>query len=119
MNLESGCLPVSLFFCLLVAALIFGGDVLESRLRYQLQYDAERETVTVHRRPVDCDFWGAPIGRKSCNYEKNVSTVRFALDVGGSRPVISFDDGKSWHWNDGGPIRGAGVEVTWLRFDQK
>src|ERR1700736_2806529 len=39
---------------------------------------------------------GGPIGNKNCHYETEVSVVRAAVNTQG-QPMVSFDEGKTWH----------------------
>jgi len=106
--------------CLLVVALIVGGVWFgiwgrHTELRYAIEHSADLSQVTVERQPKDCDFLHAPLGLKDCHYEKEVTVVRHALDVETSRPIVSYDDGKTWNWEDGGPGKGVSVYVSWLK----
>jgi hypothetical protein len=89
--------------------------VFDSSFRYQVQYWTSADMVTIAREPIDCDFWSAPLGIKGCHYEKVVTVVKYGASFEGSksRPVASYDGGKTWQWNDGGPLEGARVYVTW------
>lgn len=84
-------------------------------LRYQLEYSTKSEMVTIARKPADCDFLSAPLGRKDCHYEKTVFVEKFDVDPSVNRPIVSRDGGKSWTWNDGGPLKGARVYVAWRK----
>jgi hypothetical protein len=39
---------------------------------YAWGYNVSEAKVTLYPRPADCDFFGSPIGLKSCHYEKQV-----------------------------------------------
>lgn len=103
-----------------VAALVAGGIWFaiwgrHMPLRYEIQYSTSSGLVTVERKPPDCDFMHAPLGDKDCHFEKVVSVVMYAPDTQTRRPIVSYDEGKHWAWNDGGPVSGARVYVTWRR----
>lgn len=100
------------FLAALVAAIWFVG-ALDSKFRYQVQYSTNSEMVILGKEPADCDFFRAPLGEKDCHYEKAVLVTIYALDPQTGRPVVSYDERKSWQWNDGGPKEGTRVYVTW------
>jgi hypothetical protein len=61
---------------------------------------------------TNCDFWGAPIGKKWCHYDRTVEDHQVPAlitsdDTNTHRPVWSDDSGKTWHWNDG--LDGAAI----------
>lgn len=82
--------------------------------RYAFEVGAEYDDVMVTKRPRDCDFLTAPMGRKNCRYELRVMILRtrtlpsgeqqFAIDRD-ARPGLR--DLLPWRW----PIRDT---VTWL-----
>ncbi len=37
---------------------------------YSFRYSADLKNVTVDKRPLDCDFFYAPVGDKGCHYKK-------------------------------------------------
>jgi len=37
---------------------------------YSVRYDADFKNVCVDKRPMDCDFFHAPLGNKGCEYKK-------------------------------------------------
>lgn len=86
-----------------------------SEFRYVVQYQTSFDMVEVDKKPHDCDFLSAPLGRKHCRYKARVSVAHHGVDKDVPREVISFDRGKTWHWNDGGPKRGVSVHVAWER----
>ncbi len=66
----------------------------ESPWAYALRYDTDSSHVHVAPKPTDCDFLHAPIGLKSCHYEKFVGVTHYAK--GSDLGRVSFDGGKSW-----------------------
>ena len=86
----------------------------DSKLRYEVQYDAE---VTIENKPHDCKFLTAPMGRKNCSYEKEVSIILFGKGVRTGEPIISYDEGETWRLNKGGPTDGGAVRVYWVRTE--
>lgn len=48
----------------------------ESRLGYAFEYFVAPEKVDVEPKPHDCEFMNAPVGNKSCHFEKEVDVVR-------------------------------------------
>jgi len=70
-------------------------DIWYSKWRYALSYGVDADKVTIDTRPHDCNFLAAPIGDKYCDYERQVSTVRWATSMEGN-PIVSYDEGKTW-----------------------
>ena len=87
--------------------------VWDSRLRYALQYATDMSDVTVEKRPEDCDFLYAPIGKKGCAYEKVVSTVQVKYNNDMHQNAVSYDDGKTWIPT--GDRVGTKVLVQWAK----
>jgi hypothetical protein len=81
-----------------------------AKLRHKFAYDVPYANVHINTRPKDCDFFGSPIGMKSCRYVPAVTTRNNAghvLEVDG-KPI------------DGSFFRAlldkvASVEVRWLK----
>jgi hypothetical protein len=80
-------------------------------IRYSTQYKVNYSQVYRRDKPSDCDYDFAPLGKKGCYYQKVVGAYNAAGDlVGGDnapkydhdrqtgKPIISYDDGKSWAW---------------------
>ena len=40
---------------------------------YSFRYNAGLKNVTVDKRPLDCDFFHAPLGDKGCRYKKQTN----------------------------------------------
>ncbi|HTF44272.1 MAG TPA: hypothetical protein VK641_10255 [Terriglobales bacterium] len=99
----------------LAFAVWFGIWGRNSSIRYQMQYGADSEMVAVDREPIDCEFLSAPLGRKDCHYEKEVLVATFKGDTETGRPIISLDNGKTWNWNENGPLTGSKVHVWWRK----
>ena len=92
--------------------------VADSRIRYAIQYDVSTHDVSVAKRPSSRDFLYAPIGSKDCKFEKNVSVAIRGNDVQTGRKIISFNNGKTWNWDDGDELVGTTVDVQWAKEDQ-
>jgi len=43
------------------------------RVWYSYRYDTDFKNVNVNKRPLDCDFFHAPVGSKGCEYEKRTN----------------------------------------------
>lgn len=64
----------------IVIALIMGwpGSKLDrwtDRVWYSIMYSTDWKNVNIEKRPLDCDFFHAPVGDKGCHYKK--STIVF------------------------------------------
>jgi hypothetical protein len=112
---DTGALGLLIFWGLVAFGIWFFVWGRDTSLRYQIQYSASSENVTVEKKPTDCEFLHAPMGNKDCHYEKAVGVVTYAPDTQTGRPIVSYDDGKHWAWNDGGPLTGARVYVSWRK----
>lgn len=71
------------------------GSAWHSKLRYSIQYDVATEKITAEKKPHGRNFLAAPLGAKYCEYERDISVVRWATSTTGF-PIISYDDGKTW-----------------------
>ncbi len=88
----------------------------ESRWAYALRYDTDSSRVQVAPRPGDCDWDYAPLGRKGCHYEKEVSVTRYSTDAKTGKSIVTYDDGKTWDWlPEGEKPERAQVYVTWRK----
>jgi hypothetical protein len=67
-----------------------------SRWRYAVRFGVNANAVRVEKKPHDCDFMAAPIGIKYCDYDPQVSFIRWGRSQTTGDPVISYDDGKTW-----------------------
>jgi hypothetical protein len=86
----------------------------ESELRFRMQY---RDEISLDVKPHDCDFFGAPLGNKYCYYEPHARIVMYSTDNG--KPIISYDEGKTWAWNPGGPTETRKITfIDWIRQDK-
>ena len=87
-----------------------------SKVRYMIQYSVDYSEVHEDVRPHDCDFLKAPLGDKNCHYERTVSTIRTGRDQASGRSTVSFDDGKTWSWNDNDAWK-RGVMIGWNKVE--
>jgi hypothetical protein len=94
-----------------------GEPIWHSKLRYSIQYGVRYSSVTKLKEPHKCDFLTAPIGNKNCHYEAEVSTVRTAISTEG-KPIVSWDDGKTWTSDDNVPLTKSSVSVSWKKVDE-
>jgi len=70
-------------------------DMWYSKWRLGWAYGVPTEKIIIDKTPHDCDFFTAPIGRKHCSYDSEVTTIRWATSTDGN-PIVSYDDGKTW-----------------------
>ncbi len=103
------------FWAVVIGAIVWFGGLDDSKLRYEIQYDDAE--VTVDDKPHDCEFLTAPMGRKNCSYQKEVSVALFSKDVATGEPIISYDEGETWQWNRGGYTNGGRVHIYWVRTE--
>ena len=95
-----------------------------NRIRYSAWYNVEPSKVkqTEDKPPSDCDFLRAPIGSKGCHYDKSVKLEHIIAshDTNTNRPIVSYDEGKTWAWNDGDYPVSAGktVYVGWQKIEE-
>jgi hypothetical protein len=47
-------------------------------LWYSIKYHVPVDRISIGKKPHDCDFWSAPIGRKNCHYEEQAGWSIFA-----------------------------------------
>ena len=103
-------------------------------VKYALIYSVDDSKVTYAEKPKDCDFIHAPLGDKACHYDKIVrgynSTGDCVAGVGApkfststlNKPIVSYDDGKSWHLiPEGEPhpdTKVVKVEIDWAKVNE-
>jgi hypothetical protein len=103
------------FWAAVIAAcwIIFG----DNAVHYAVRYNVPFESVTIAPKPHDCEFLTAPIGDKHCDYETDVAAVRTNTDIKTHKPIVSFDDGKTWNWDTGSFPATPSVTVNWKRVN--
>ncbi len=95
-----------------------------NKLRYAVWYavDASQVNQLQDKPPSDCDFLKAPIGSKECHYDKIVTYEHIITshDKNSNRAIVSYDEGKTWSWNDGDyPISPSKtVHVGWQKIEE-
>jgi diadenosine tetraphosphatase ApaH/serine/threonine PP2A family protein phosphatase len=95
-----------------------------NKLRYSAYYGVNTTDVNQgeDKPPSDCDFFRAPIGLKGCHYDKTVTYAHVITshDTATNRPIVSFDEGKTWSWNDGDyPTSSSkSVYIYWQKIDE-
>jgi hypothetical protein len=87
------------------------------RLKYAVRYMTSYTQVTVQDRPTNCDFFHAPIGDKSCHYEKAISRVKWAKSTTG-QPIMSYDEGKTWSFGDPPPNVKLPTEFVFVEWNK-
>jgi hypothetical protein len=103
-------------------------------LLYSVIYETQTSKVHYVEKPKDCEFMHAPLGDKSCHYKKVVyaynlegeliggdDAPKFSEDKNTNKPIVSFDNGKTWtFWLEGkGPDRRVErVDVDWTRVSE-
>jgi hypothetical protein len=92
---------------------------------YSLLYKVSPTKILIDQKPIDCDFVSSPFGAKGCSYKASVSAFNAAgILVGGDRtpkyarstegkPIVSFDEGKSWQW-----FSGSGADLPDPKVDR-
>ncbi len=103
-------------------------------LKYAVIYGVKYGHVHINSEPKDCDFIHAPLGDKGCHYKKTVhgynsrgdlvagnDAPKFGTSEGG-KPIVSYDDGKSWQWMpDGGNTPDTNVDkvdIDWVKIKE-
>lgn len=90
----------------------------DNKAKYASQYNTPTNNVTVDKKPQNCDFFYAPIGKKGCSYKKNVIVTKRAKDEKTGRKIISNDNGKTWDWDDDdSEPQGVKVYVYWTKAE--
>jgi hypothetical protein len=95
-----------------------------SKVLLSARYNVNTDNIVIDEEPHDCDFLHAPIGVKSCDYTRKISTVQYATSKTGE-PIKSVDEGKTWETFTPDPgqtvLQSPKVEylyVTWTK-DEK
>src|SRR5262249_8320141 len=108
-----------------------------AKIRYSVEYSVSTDHVHWSNPPTNCDWSRAPLGDKGCHYRKTVSAYNskgdlvggedpsensapiYSTDVQSGRPIVSYDNRKTWDWLPAGqPIPDRHVqrvEIGWTR----
>jgi hypothetical protein len=93
-----------------------------SKWRYAMWHGTSSDKVTIDQKPHDCDFLASPLGEKNCRYDAQVQvqTIKLSTDTNSGRRIVSYDEGKTWGFNDGpNPATfGDSVYVGWQKVDE-
>jgi hypothetical protein len=126
------------FGCLVVLVIVIGGPIVafshdkwSNALWYSFEYGVAFNDVQTDTKPTDCDFLHAPLGLKDCTYTPHVKVFNgegflvggenapsYGSDTKTGKPIISYDGGKSWNWNEGATTpnpKPKTVRVLWIR----
>ena len=111
------------WICLLLVIPDWAGAVWNSRFMISARYGTASDQVIIADKPHDCAFMKAPVGHKYCSYSRQITatTILHRHDTATGRPIISYDEGKNWDWNDSytGPESTVRlVNVNWTREDE-
>jgi hypothetical protein len=103
-------------------------------LLYSVIYETQTSKVHYVEKPKDCEFIHAPLGDKSCHYKKVVSAYNlegeliggddapeFSQDKNTNKPIVSYDNGKTWTFLVEGQRpdrRVERVDVDWTRVSE-
>jgi hypothetical protein len=115
--------PYLVGFFLIPLLFDWAGAAWHSKMRYATQYSVPETSVTVADKPHDCAFLASPLGEKYCHHERvvTVGVVWHSRDTNSNRPIVSYDDGKTWAWTEpdyAGPFeRHVDVYVGWNKVD--
>lgn len=98
---------------------------------YGVRFQVDPAKVGTDPKPKDCDFMHSPLGDKGCNYKIQVKAYnaagtpvagddvpKYGLDTKTSKPIISFNDGKTWEWYWEATIPDRTIEsvrAVWVR----
>jgi hypothetical protein len=88
------------FILMALAGLFFWSvpsAIWHAKWRYALANGVSSDHVTIIKQPHDCNFLAAPLGAKYCEYERQVTTVRWSTSTQG-QPIVSWDEGKTWNF---------------------
>ena len=79
-----GCIVWLVIGCFFLCA--FGREIPnlifpQSKWTYAFRYETESKYVIIDKKPHDCEWGAAPIGRKHCHYEKVVTVTSDVVQV--------------------------------------
>jgi len=100
-----------------LVAWLWLGDGWHSPLRYSIQYGVPLSEISKPEKPHDCDFLTAPLGIKNCRYDLHEQIVKTAMSTTGV-PIVSYDEGKTWAFNNGSPPVKPQVILMWEKIDE-
>lgn len=125
---ESGC---GLLIAGAVMFYIFAPASWTNGVWYGVEYGVSPSKVDTEPKPKDCDFIHSPLGDKGCSYKAHVKAYnaadvlvageyapKYGHDTKTGRPIISYDEGKTWEWYSEATVpdpKVASVKVFWLK----
>jgi hypothetical protein len=78
---------------------------------YGVRYGVNYDQVHTSDKPSDCDWSRSPLGNKGCRFKRIVKAYnkagevvggddapRYSLDDNMGKPIVSYDQGKTWAW---------------------
>jgi hypothetical protein len=102
--------------------------------KYSVIYGTNSNSVNYISKPKDCEFIHAPLGEKSCHYDKGIHGYNAAgVLVAGddapqysistlNKPIVSYDNGKSWRVIPEGERRPDAtvvkIEIDWVKVKE-
>jgi hypothetical protein len=121
--------PTMAFLIGIAAFLYFYDDGWVNSLLYSFKYGVGFSDVYTYSKPSDCNFMLSPVGSKGCYYASRVRLLNaegvevtgenppiYGSDPGTGKPLISYDNGKVWQFNEGAPdLKPHSVRVSWVR----
>jgi hypothetical protein len=96
-------------------------SIWHSKFRYFVQYaPSSYGDIHIDKRPIDCDWFAAPLGNKGCDYEAKVEVQTYIVrDNGYGKMFWSDDGGKTWHDNEGNAVKpSTQVYLSWSKTDE-
>jgi hypothetical protein len=92
-----GWIRGAVFVAMAVCFYWFGPSV------YSIKYAVSADKIYVDSKPIDCDFWHAPLGKKGCHYQR-VVIARSAKGIREIRPGETDPD-----------VRYDSVRISWVK----
>lgn len=95
---------------------------LDSKWAYVLAYHVDDDQVFVESEPSDCDFLHAPLGSKSCHYERQISVMLRDQRTGELLKASPLDEmpGSRGVGPDGRSLPVVlEIHMRWLRVQEK
>ncbi len=106
---------------------MFGRDV----LYYSWKYKISSDHVHISKKPIDCDYYFAPVGYKGCQYKSVAKAYDkqgwliagdgaaiYSHDTKTGKPIVSDDNGKTWELIDPDDVpdpKVNSVVVSWVK----
>jgi hypothetical protein len=85
---------------------------------YSLTTSVSYDNVYMTKQPTNCDWSHAPLGNKSCHYEKHVDITLTGTQNATGKHMVSYDNGKTWAADMGSVPAAPRVDIYFEKIEE-